>query len=407
MPWRKFANAGESGAHLSRDDVLRAIAQRGEELREVLARNPQTDPRVLTFLAEEGTPASQRAVAANPGTPAATNRMLAASQDGGVRAELALKLGRLFPSLSQDVRTEVRRLTLETLECLAEDALPHVRAILAEEIKHLDCVPKALVVKLARDVECVAAPVLEYSPLLNDADLVDIVTSAGAHHALLAIAKRRPLAESVSEAIAAAMDVPAVAALLANPDAAIRTQTLDKLSEQAAAIGAWQAPLVLRAGLSQRALKRIASFAGASLLERLAARHDLSEELRSQLRVRLQARLGGGATQASVPAKPGKIEDGALIAAAQDGRRDAVIEAICSSAQLPRETVERVFATKQAKPVTALVWRAGFNMRAAFRIQTCLLHLPAAETLPAREGVHFPMDEQEMRWHLRYFGIDA
>jgi len=31
--------------------------------------------------------------------------------------------------------------------------------------------------------------------------------------------------------------------------------------------------------------------------------------------------------------------------------------------------------------------------------------LPADELLPARAGVAFPLSEDEMRWHLSYFGL--
>ena len=37
------------------------------------------------------------------------------------------------------------------------------------------------------------------------------------------------------------------------------------------------------------------------------------------------------------------------------------------------------------------------------------LELPDAggELLPARDGVHFPLTDDEMLWHLNYFGIEA
>jgi hypothetical protein len=34
-----------------------------------------------------------------------------------------------------------------------------------------------------------------------------------------------------------------------------------------------------------------------------------------------------------------------------------------------------------------------------------LLKLHADELLPARAGVAFPLAEDEMRWHLSYFGL--
>jgi uncharacterized protein (DUF2336 family) len=394
---------------LSRDDVLRLIEQRGEELRRTLARNPDADPRVLAFLAEEGSLAAQRAVAANPSALAETNAYLAHSRDEEVRAELARKIARLLPGLTQEASEEVRQLTLETLQCLADDELPRIRAILAEGIKSLSCVPHALVRSLAHDVECVSAPILEYSPLLSDADLIDIITTVGAHYALLAIAKRRPLAAAVSDLIVAAHDVPAVAALLYNADARIRRKTLEKIAEQAQSVDAWQGPLVLRAGLSQRAIRRIAGFAGAALIERLAQRHDLEERTQSYLSSVLKKQLN------SAPVEPpplveelagdGRIDDAYVLSLAYRGNRAGVVAALSAAGKLPKDMVERILDLGQAKPLTALVWRAGFSMRVAFKIQTCLLHLPARQVLPARDGVHYPLSEEEMRWHLEYFGI--
>ena len=83
------------------------------------------------------------AVAANPAAPAHANRMLADDDDEDVRAELARKIARLMPGLSQREAAHILALTIETLERLAADQVPRVRAILAEEIKHLDCVPQA------------------------------------------------------------------------------------------------------------------------------------------------------------------------------------------------------------------------------------------------------------------------
>ena len=50
-------------------------------------------------------------------------------------------------------------------------------------------------------------------------------------------------------------------------------------------------PLALRADLAARAIRRIGSLVGASILERLAACNDLSEATRSHLNRELCARL--------------------------------------------------------------------------------------------------------------------
>ena len=156
------------------------------------------------------------------------------------------------------------------MERLANDALPRVRAILAEEIKSARDVPAHIVKRLAHDVELiVSAPVLEYSPLLSDDDLIEIIAGARVEGKLAAIARRAIVGAGVSDAIVATLDVSAVAALLANPNAQIREDTLDRVLESAAEVEAWHLPVVLRADLSLRAVRRIAGFVASSLLEQL------------------------------------------------------------------------------------------------------------------------------------------
>lgn len=409
--WERDKVSDAPQARLSRDEVLRTLEARGAELREELAARHDAEPEVLFFIASEGTAAARRAVAANPATPAGANRLLAGDGDGGVRSELARKIGRLLPELTRDACEKVRLLTLETLQRLAEDELPGVRQILAEEIKALDCVPKAVIDRLARDVECVSAPILEYSPLLSDSDLIEIIATAQARHALAAVARRHPLSMFVSDAIVEAMDIPAVAELLQNASAQIRQKTLDKIADRAAHIGEWHAPLVMRSDLSRRATRRIAGFVSASLIDRLAARHGLDEDTRVHLRRKLKERLdtdreaGTVAQTVAVRYRAGTLDDDYVAQAAAEGQRDIVVHALSLLAALPAGTVNRILDTRSAKPATALVWRAGLSMRVAFRIQTSLLRLAAADLLPARDGIHFPLSEDEMRWHLSYFGL--
>ena len=399
-------------AQLSRTEVLRLLDARGEELREELACRHDAEPEILFFIAREGAPTARRAVAANPSTPATANRLLADDRDSDVRSELARKIARLLPDLSREVSEKVRALTFETLQCLADDQLPRVRQILAQEIKTLDSVPPHIIAQLARDVEIVSAPILEYSPLLSDSDLIDIITTAQARHAMVAIAKRRALSESVCEAIANVMDIPAVSALLENQSAQIRQKTLEKIIGHAERIRDLHAPLVARSDLSQRAIRRLAGFVGAALVERLVVLHKLDEETRLHLRRNMQDRVdedGGGSPAEVIAARQraGTLDDGFVASAAQDGHRDLVAEALARLAEAPVDVVLRIFDSRSAKPVTALVRRAGLSMRVAFKIQTFLLRLPASELLPARDGIRFPLTDDEMLWHLSYFGLDA
>jgi uncharacterized protein (DUF2336 family) len=405
---------------LSKADIFGILNGPDPEARAELAARRDVAPEVLYFLASEGEAAARRAVASNASTPAKANRHLAEDADEEVRAELARKIGRILPQLSKEASEKAQALTLETLECLARDQLPRVRQILAEEIKSLDCVPKHVIRKLARDVEKVAAPVLEFSPLLSDADLIDIITTAHANHALKAIARRRPLSADVSEAVAAALDVPAVAALLENADARIRAQTLEKIAENAEHVTAWHRPFVFRNDLSQRAIRRIAGFVSAALIEALSSRNNLDETTRRHLARAMQTRLAQAEDIDKSPTaaakalsdvekrfKKGKLNDEFVERAAEAGSREVVTLSLALLAGIPEETAKRILGAQSAKPATALVWLAGLSMRTAFKIQSFVLKLPARDLMPARDGVGFPMGENEMRWHLSYFGVRA
>lgn len=413
---KRMLSAKALPQRLSYEDARGVLESQEASLQEELARHPDAEPEMLYYLAGNGNAATRRAVAAHHATPAAANRTLADDVDPEVRAELAQKIGRLLPDLLASERERVCELTLETLDRLAQDQLPRVRAILAQEVKALTCVPKHIVDRLARDVEAVvSAPILEFSPLLSDSDLLEIIATARASTALSAVARRRGVSEEVSHAIVAALDIPSVASLLANPSARIREDTMEKVIDYAQAIEAWHGPLVMRTDLSLRAVRRIAGFVGASLLESLASRHGLDEEtqsvLKRNLRQRLERDLGppdeDERMRAAVAAAQdgGKLDEHWVEDAIETGQRELVFEAMAALARCPRSVIDKIAASRSAKAITAIAWRAGLSMRTAFKIQTLIVKLPADEWLPARAGHAFPLSEDEMRWHLSYFGL--
>lgn len=381
-------------------------------------RNADLGEALFEYLAQHGAVATRQGVAANPAAPAAVNRILANDSAEEVRAELAVKIARLMPGLEARESEETVALTIATFECLARDSAVKVRAILAEEVKRMDCIPHDVALRLAHDLEeIVSAPILEYSPLLSDADLVEVIACGKVQKAFAAIARRKPLSEKVSEALVQSLDVPAVAALLVNQDARIRKETMDRIVEQAEEFESWHEPLVMRADLSARAIRRIANFVGAALIELLAKREDLSQETQAHLARRLKAQLEQNqpptaqaeqAAQAVAKAKEARaLDDGFVENAALAGRRDTVILALAELARVPETTVRKILSQHSAKPLVALVWHAHLSMRTAFRIQTSVMKLPGHELLPARGGVNFPLSKEEMRWHLSYFEISA
>jgi uncharacterized protein (DUF2336 family) len=418
---------------LSASDALRILDERVQVAQNELASRMDVGADVLQYLAEHGGMATRCAVAANAAAPPAANILLADDKEDEVRATLARKIGRLFPDMMHAERQHLRDLTIEILEKLASDEAVRVRAVLAEEIAHLDCIPKHIARKLARDLEsAVAVPILEFSPLLSDDDLIELVAVAEAGEMLEAVARRKGLSANVADAVIATEKTGVIAALLKNVDATIRKRTLDKLVSQSAEIAEWHGPLVMRAELSPGALRRLASFIGSALIELLAIRNDLDIETSNYLTKRLDEKRreesavkdgkhgkhdrdkadddtttdAKDAVRAIEEArKAGKLDDAFVAKAIDSHRKETIICALSALSSVNEEQVRRILESGAAKAVTALVWKSGLGMRIAFKLQTAIMHLKGSQLLPARGGIDFPMTEDEMKWHLGYFGV--
>jgi uncharacterized protein (DUF2336 family) len=397
-------------AALSPAEALRLMEEHARAAEHELAARTDAGADVLHYLAKNGAAATRRAVAANPAASAQSNRLLADDTECEVRSTLARKIGRLFPGLLEAEQKQLRDLTIATLEKLARDTETSVRAILAEEIKDCDCVPKAVVQLLARDrAPEVSAPVIEFSPLLDDRDLIEIVAAARAGSVLSAVARRKKLPENVSDAVAATFDTEAVAALLANADASIRTKTLDRIISHASEIAEWHGPLVLRAELSTGGALRLARFVASALIDSLAAREGLDDSTRDRLKRKCEDRrkseLKAEIAGVDAAVRAGTLDEAFVAEAVEACRKETVVRALCVLAKIDEALVRRILEARSAKAATALAWRAGLSMRVAFKLQTQVMRLKGNELLPARGGVNFPLTEDEMRWHLGYFGV--
>jgi uncharacterized protein (DUF2336 family) len=224
------------------------------------------------------------------------------------------------------------------------------------------------------------------------------------------------VSETVSDAIVASLDIPAVAALLANPNARVREEALDRIIDHAETIEEWHGPLAMRTDLSLRALRRIAGFVGAALLEQLCERHGLDDETQAHLNRCLRQRLERQDEKTRSPAdglraeilktyEKGELTEAYVEKAVLLGQRDVALECLAVLAPAPRSAVDKIFASRSAKAITALCWQAGLSMRVAFKIQSAIAKLHADELLAARAGVAYPLSETEMQWHLSYFGM--
>ena len=147
----------------------------------------------------------------------------------GERAEATRCLARAW--LISDLSADDRAAAEGALLMLLDDPSPLVRQAMAEVFSRSAEAPAAIVQALSLDQPSVALPVLEYSPLLIDADLVDIVATAE-ESTQCAIARRLHLPASVAAAIAEVGCAAAALELIENPYAELAPFSWDRIVER-------------------------------------------------------------------------------------------------------------------------------------------------------------------------------
>ncbi|MDA8231027.1 MAG: DUF2336 domain-containing protein [Magnetospirillum sp.] len=222
---------------------------------------------------------------------------LLANPGGETRAEIAGKIAAQHPRLSD----QERRLAEDIFRVMAKDAEVRVRQALSVQLKDNPLIPHDLALSLARDVEAVALPMLRFSEILTDEDLVEIVRSQGIEKQE-AVARRKHVSAPVADALVEAGDERVVAVLVANEGADLSPGTLDRVVETFGASDAVGQPLAARSNLPVTVAERLMVSISDNLRRHLMGRRDLSPEVAGALLIqaREMAVLGLTDTQTDV-----------------------------------------------------------------------------------------------------------
>ncbi|PPR62645.1 MAG: hypothetical protein CFH10_00761 [Alphaproteobacteria bacterium MarineAlpha4_Bin2] len=404
-------------------DKAKVILENGNTTeRRNLALHEDMEPEILYYLANDTDPIVRREIADNDGTPLQADIILASDPDDGVRKELAHKLGRLLPDISSNQQDKLSKMALDILDILARDQITEVRAIVSDEIKHAGNVPKNVVKRLAMDADTtVFAPVLEYSPLLSDRDLLEIVAlgiESGAMGPLASIACREELTEEVVDAIIETGEMNAVPELLKNKSANISENTIDLIAVEAEGREEWHTPLVDRGNLPVHTVKRIASFVSAALFERLIENNDVREEDVDEMRMEVRKRIesdellgledekarSSAIERAKKLFKEGNLNEKAISEAVDASDIHFMRSAISHMADLPSEVVAKMLSSGSGKAVASLCWKAGMSMRMAVILQRKISKVRPNAMLHPRGGHQFPLTKGDMEWQIEFYG---
>ena len=202
-------------------------------------------------------------------------RLLVKGAEPEERALVAHRLCRHMDRavLTDDDRAEAHKI----LRLMARDAAEQVRRALAVTLKSSPLVPRDIANRLARDVESIAVPMLNYSPVFSDDDLAEIVRVGGPVRQN-AVARRPVLSETVTSVIAEVAAPEAVRAACENKGAAFTEKGLQSAIDRFEASETVLASIALRGALPASVSERLVTLITGELRERLISGHGVTPQ---------------------------------------------------------------------------------------------------------------------------------
>ncbi len=196
------------------------------------------------------------------------------------RAAAAHKLCRAVERAA--LSSEDRAAAEGIIRVLACDAAEMVRRALAVTLKTSDLLPRDVAMRLARDLESVALPIINASPVFTDEDLVEIIKT-GAPNRQVAVAERATLSKRVTAAVAIHGVEAAVIAACANDNAKFAEASLQRAIDRFPRSDEVKNTIAYRSSLPVAISERLVSIVSDAVRQHLVERHALKLETAMRL----------------------------------------------------------------------------------------------------------------------------
>jgi uncharacterized protein (DUF2336 family) len=295
----------------------------------------------------------------------------------GERADATRALARawLISDLSEDDRAAAEGALL----MLLDDSSPLVRQAMAEVFARSTEAPAAIVQALSLDQPSVALPVLEHSPLLIDADLVDLVAT-GNEETQCAIARRINLPASVGAAIAEVGHASAALELIENAYAELAPFSWDRIVERHGHLAAIRESMLVLEDLPAATRAALVAKLSETLAHFVVARNWLSadragriaNEARERSTVNIAARSGGEDMRGLIKhlRATGQLNAGLILRALLSGNVELFDQSLAELSGLAPARVSALVHDRGGASLHALLTRAGLpeSTFGAFRV---------------------------------------
>src|SRR5258706_11862440 len=284
----------------------------------------------------------------------------------GERAEATRALARAW--LISDLTEDDRAAAEGALLMMLDDVSPLVRQAMAQVFARSAEAPAAIVQALSLDQPSIALPILEQSPLLIDADLVDIVAT-GNCQMQCAVARRINLPASVCAAIAEVGTPAAALELIENAYAELAAFSWDRIVARHGHLAAIRESMLVLEDLPAATRVALVAKLSDTLAQFVVARNWLSadragriaSEARDRSTVNIAARSRGDDMAGLVRhlRATGQLTAGLILRALLSGNQELFESAMAELSALPQAPVSALLPDRGGASPQALLIRSG------------------------------------------------
>jgi uncharacterized protein (DUF2336 family) len=301
----------------------------------------------------------------------------------GERADATSALARAY--LYSDLTREDRLAAEAAMTVLLDDPSPLVRRALADALAAAAEAPHGVIIALAHDQPEIAEIVAARSPLLNEAELVDLV-GGGFERVQAAIAAREPLSRSLAAAISEVAAAAACLVLIENPGADTPLTALARIAARHGHLAAVREVLLAREDLPAETRQVLVATLSDTLARFVAHREWLPEERAQRItreacdRATVTIAAGRQADEVAALVKhlvaSGQLTGMLMLRTLISGNLRFLIEAFAELSELKPERVAAILADRTGHGFRALYERTGLPEAAfgAFRAALEVTH---------------------------------
>ncbi len=205
---------------------------------------------------------------------------LMADPSAEVRAETTAKIASQFTM--EALSPAERQIAEDIFRKLVKDVELRVREALASHLKNSPELPHDVAIALAKDVDSVSLPMIKFSEVLTDEDLVEIVRDQGAAKQV-AVAQRPSVSPRVAGALIDTGNENAVARLVANDGAKLTETLLGRVMDEYEASDAVSDSLARRPSMPAAISAQLVEKLTERLQDFLLSKHDVSPDIAANL----------------------------------------------------------------------------------------------------------------------------